>query len=107
MQRSPARSLTRALTGRWLVAAVLAAVVAVACGGTGPDARTSGGSTPAAPAGGSSPASPPPTTDPGTGEAAAANAGALRFTAPALSGGTIRGAELAGRDVVLWMWAPW
>lgn len=104
MQRSAARSLTRAFTGRWLVAAVLAAVVAVACAGTGPDARTSGGSTPAAPADGSSPASPSPTTDPGPGPA---NAGALGFTAPALSGGTIRGAELAGQDVVLWMWAPW
>lgn len=31
----------------------------------------------------------------------------LRFSAPLLSGGTIDGAALAGRDVALWMWAPW
>jgi hypothetical protein len=32
---------------------------------------------------------------------------ALRFTAPRLSGGTIRGETFAGSDVALWFWAPW
>lgn len=31
----------------------------------------------------------------------------LMFTAPALSGGTIRGADYAGKDLVIWFWAPW
>ncbi|MFP5310695.1 MAG: hypothetical protein ACLGIR_14075 [Actinomycetes bacterium] len=31
----------------------------------------------------------------------------LDWTAPTLDGGEIRGADFAGRDVVLWMWAPW
>ena len=31
----------------------------------------------------------------------------LAFTAPRLSGGTIRGATYAGRDLVVWFWAPW
>ena len=31
----------------------------------------------------------------------------LRFTAPALAGGTIRGVDLAGSDLVIWFWAPW
>jgi len=31
----------------------------------------------------------------------------LRFTAPRLGGGTIRGSAYAGRDLVMWFWAPW
>jgi hypothetical protein len=31
----------------------------------------------------------------------------LGFTAPRLGGGTIEGAEFAGRDVAFWFWAPW
>lgn len=31
----------------------------------------------------------------------------LRFTAPALGGGTIDGADYAGSDLVVWFWAPW
>src|SRR5690606_35020364 len=36
-----------------------------------------------------------------------ANAAALEFTARRLSGGSLDGVQLAGGDVVLWMWAPW
>ncbi len=36
-----------------------------------------------------------------------ANAEALDFEAPRLGGGTVRGIDHAGEDVVLWMWAPW
>jgi hypothetical protein len=38
---------------------------------------------------------------------AAAAAAVLDWTAPALAGGEISGADFAGGDVVLWMWAPW
>jgi hypothetical protein len=31
----------------------------------------------------------------------------LRFTAPRLGGGTVRGADFAGHDLVMWFWAPW
>ena len=31
----------------------------------------------------------------------------LRFEAPLVGGGTLRGAELAGAPVALWFWAPW
>lgn len=31
----------------------------------------------------------------------------LRFEAPSLTGGTIRGADFAGQDLVIWFWAPW
>jgi hypothetical protein len=31
----------------------------------------------------------------------------LDFTAPVLGGGTLRGADYAGKDVAIWFWAPW
>jgi hypothetical protein len=31
----------------------------------------------------------------------------LDFEAPLLDGGTLRGADLAGKDVAFWFWAPW
>ena len=31
----------------------------------------------------------------------------LRFSAPALGGGTLEGADFAGHDLVMWFWAPW
>lgn len=51
----------------------------------------------------------PATADdaPATADDAPANAAALDFTARRLGGGTIDGIQLAGGDVVLWMWAPW
>jgi len=30
----------------------------------------------------------------------------LDFEAPLVGGGTIRGADLAGRDTLFWFWAP-
>ena len=32
---------------------------------------------------------------------------ALNFRAELVTGGQIHGGDLAGRDVVLWFWAPW
>ncbi len=48
-----------------------------------------------------------PSPEPPVGSDAAANAEVLDFTARRLAGGTIEGTQLAGRDVALWMWAPW
>ena len=31
----------------------------------------------------------------------------LAFTADLVGGGQLEGGDLAGRDVVLWFWAPW
>ena len=31
----------------------------------------------------------------------------LRFEYPLLDGGTLRGADLVGKDVAFWFWAPW
>ncbi|MBW3588091.1 MAG: hypothetical protein KY429_01560 [Actinobacteria bacterium] len=31
----------------------------------------------------------------------------LDFEGEKIGGGTIRGSDYAGRDVVLWLWAPW
>lgn len=39
---------------------------------------------------------------------AADNADLFEFTAPRLGGGSqVTGAELQGKDVALWFWAPW
>ena len=91
-----------------LVAAI--ATVLVACAGPGSGAPDDPGeaASPSAPASEatapSTPSTPstPPTT---TGEAG--NAEVLAFTAPDLEGGTFDASEYAGRDVILWMWAPW
>lgn len=44
------------------------------------------------------------------GQSPAAGRGApkaLDFTATLIDGGQISGSDLAGRDVILWYWAPW
>ena len=45
----------------------------------------------------------PPTT---TTSSAAVVPVLLDFEAPLVGGGTIRGADLAGRDTLFWFWAP-
>ena len=45
-----------------------------------------------------------------SGKAAATTAGAaspLRFSSPAIGGGTVDGAAFQGRPTLLWFWAPW
>jgi hypothetical protein len=53
------------------------------------------------PAGSGTPTSPPAISE------APEPAKILRFEAPNLAGGVIRGADYAGKDVALWFWAPW
>lgn len=36
-----------------------------------------------------------------------AGAKILDFTAPQLGGGTVEGADYAGKDTAIWFWAPW
>ncbi|MPZ74845.1 MAG: hypothetical protein GEU74_16810 [Nitriliruptorales bacterium] len=43
----------------------------------------------------------------GGGAQSAAVPPGLQFTADLVDGGQLNGGELAGRDVVLWFWAPW
>ncbi|HEU5300799.1 MAG TPA: hypothetical protein VFW06_01040 [Acidimicrobiia bacterium] len=37
----------------------------------------------------------------------AIEATALDFTAPAVDGGTVHGADYAGDALAIWFWAPW
>jgi hypothetical protein len=52
---------------------------------------------------------PPPASEPSAGPTPAETPelGPLDFSVPAVGGGQINGADLAGRDVLLWFWAPW
>ncbi|MFI9642552.1 redoxin domain-containing protein [Micromonospora sp. NPDC051925] len=52
-------------------------------------------------------AAPTPTGIPTTSGASAPVPDALRFTARTLDGTAFSAADLAGRPVVLWFWAPW
>lgn len=86
-----------------IVASLALTLLAAACAdGAGRDAA------PMPPATATSPtlASPSPTLEESP-EAAPRVPRELRFRAPALSGGQIRGREFAGRDLVIWFWAPW
>ncbi len=114
----------RPAVSRRRIAALAAAVAlaAAACGGTadptdlGADAIAPPSASPTV-AGEVATDATTPTPPPGSGsqsaaptpaaEAPEAAVRALDFTAPALAGGEVRGADFAGRDVVLWMWAPW
>ncbi|MCG5436765.1 TlpA family protein disulfide reductase [Micromonospora foliorum] len=95
-----AGQVRRAATAGALVVALLGGA---ACTGTAP-----GG-----PAAGSAPAStgaPPIPTGTPTGGPPAASAqvpDVLRFTGTTLGGAAFDAAQLAGKPVVLWFWAPW
>lgn len=94
-----------------MLAAIAAAVVLSACGGTQADPR-SDAEEPPEPAATRDAASPAATEGPAAapapdGETDTAVPEALAWSAPALAGGTFDAATYAGRDVVLWMWAPW
>lgn len=109
-------------TGRWtpLLATAVAALVAAGCG-VDDDAAPAAAPSPMELAEASEPDAPstaatPTATDAPTSEVAPApvavtateaNAAALDFRARRLTGGSLDGVQLAGDDVVLWMWAPW
>jgi hypothetical protein len=87
----------RVARGGWVIALVLAVLAAASC--SAPAQRTASPSPPSQ--GPSEMASPPPASPlPEVPRE-------LEFTAPQLGGGTIRGASFAGRDLVMWFWAPW
>ncbi|PZF89223.1 redoxin domain-containing protein [Micromonospora deserti] len=101
--RPPHPAVRRAAPAAVLVAALLATA---GCGSGGEPARPATAATASPPAagpaaGGASPPAVPaaqgPVTVPDT----------LRFTAQTLDGTAFSAADLAGRPVVLWFWAPW
>lgn len=98
------RSRRRLLAGIVLAVAIASAGCA---GQPGDDADAGQGDAAGTPA--DTPTS-EPTAGP-TADSPAATAGsvpeALQVVAPALDGGEIDFADFAGRDVALWMWAPW
>ena len=47
------------------------------------------------------------TTGSSTSQHSGAVAEVLDFTAPRLGGGTVEGADYAGKDTAIWFWAPW
>ena len=82
----------RALFGLLCVAAL-----AGACSSGSIEPPAADGSTPA----------PDASTPPAADRSTPAATGVLAFSAPRLGGGTIEGADFAGRDVAFWFWAPW
>lgn len=84
------------VSARVLGAAFALALAGAACGGA---PATGEGATPP-----SSASAPTGTVTMGP---AAAVPDVLDFEAPLLGGGTLRGADLAGKDVAFWFWAPW
>lgn len=114
----PGRHPLRA-RGRRIVATVAAAALLLAaCSGTPADPTGAADGTPRPDGTGAAttptatptvtPETAHPPTPTGRRDAAPADVpDVLDFTAPALSGGQVRGAEFTGEDVVFWMWAPW
>ncbi|WP_436776427.1 redoxin domain-containing protein [Yinghuangia sp. YIM S09857] len=102
---------------RWIPVVVAAVLALGACGSDSSD-KAEG---PAASSGNPAPASPgadASTAEPGSAAAAPTGAGSsappaaavpekLRFTATTLDGARFEGAQLAGKPVVFWFWAPW
>ncbi|GAU70855.1 thiol-disulfide oxidoreductase [Streptomyces sp. NBRC 110611] len=81
--------------------AVLAATALLATGcGSGGSPRSAGSGPPSAATASAGPAARP-------GGTAAKVPEELNFTAATVNGKDFRGATLAGKDAVLWFWAPW
>lgn len=86
----------------------VAMVLVAACGSAPPSAGETDVAAPATTPAESAAAQPPsaaPTSPDQT--PSVATPAALDFNASLVGGGQIEGGDLAGRDVVLWFWAPW
>lgn len=83
------------------------ALTLAACGGGSEPASSDAGArrTNPDPTSASAPGGAPAT--PGTSTPTPAVPAALRFSAPALDGGKVEGADYATTGVALWFWAPW
>lgn len=87
------------------LAGTLAVTLAACSGGTTDRAGTPGrrADRPAT----TGPAPPPGTPTTAGPEVAAPVPAVLDFAAPALGGGSVRGADYARTGLALWFWAPW
>ena len=93
---------------RALVIATTAVLVLSACGAdpsTGSAGTSSTGDSSSVASTGSTGSTVAPTVPVGSGDPATAPE-ALRFTAPAVGGGTLDLATFAGQTVAFWFWAP-
>ncbi|MEU3148721.1 MULTISPECIES: redoxin domain-containing protein [unclassified Streptomyces] len=85
-------------------AAIAAAAIALLAAGCGDGQSTAKEAAP--PRAAESPVGSAATTDGGQGKKAAVPA-ELKFTTTTVDGQTFEGTSLAGKDAVLWFWAPW
>ncbi|MET8263594.1 TlpA family protein disulfide reductase [Micromonospora arida] len=99
-----AGQLRRAATAGALVVALFGVA---ACTGTAPGGPAATGSAPASTDAPSAPTGAPPTPTGGPPAAPAQVPAVLRFTGTTLGGAAFDAAQLAGKPVVLWFWAPW
>jgi hypothetical protein len=86
-----------------VVAALALALGSVACADT--STSSPGGATSTGPTTSPGPNTPKPTKT--TASPVIDVPEPLDFEAELLGGGTFRGADLAGKDVAFWIWAPW
>ena len=106
--RRPERT-TRGSRLPWPLAGALTLTLALlaSCGGAPPDAARPAPAPPSPTPQEEDPAEPPedPSPEPDDDEVRVPRE--MRFEAPKLGGGRVRGAEYSGRDVAIWFWAPW
>ena len=99
---------------RLLAALSCVAVLGAACGGAGGEGQDAAAPATGSPSGSEATSAAPSTSPSAMAPSPAPSSAdgqvpeAFAFRAPALDGsGPVVGANYAGRDVVLWMWAPW
>ncbi|MGW0214901.1 redoxin family protein [Micromonospora chokoriensis] len=103
-RRAGVGQLRRAVTAGALVTALFGVA---ACTGTAPGGPAAAGSPPASTGSPTTPTGAPAPPSGGPPAAPAQVPDVLRFTGTTLTGAAFDAAQLAGRPVVLWFWAPW